>query len=204
MRKGLFITLEGPEGGGKTTQARWLAEDLQAKGADVVLTREPGGTAVGNGVRSILLDSSPGSISPEAETLLYLAGRAQHAAEVLRPSLHAGRIVVCDRYTDSTLAYQGHARGLGVEPLIAMNDFATGGLRPGLTLLLDIPAEVGLERQREHNRMEAEGLDFHRKVREGFLLLAERWPERVKVVDASQPPGIVRSRLWDIVWGWIR
>jgi len=198
-----LITLEGPEGGGKTTQTRLLGDRLQDEGYEVVLTREPGGTLLGEAIRTILLKGTPGAISPRAESLLYLAVRAQHAAEVLFPGLQAGKVVICDRFTDSTLAYQGYARHLDIEALIAMNAFATDHLEPDLTLLLDVDPEKGLQRQNEHNGMEAEGLEFHRRVREGFLLLARRWPERIRVVDASQPLEIVRQAIWNIVRDWM-
>jgi len=183
-RRGWFITLEGPEGSGKTTQLSLLAEWFGQRGSDVVTTVEPGGEPAAEEIRRILLeDKEP--LSPECELLLYLAARAQHVNHIVRPALESGKTVLCARFSDSTLAYQGYARGLDMDFIRLANRFATGGLTPDLTLLIDIPVESGLERQTVRNRMEAESLEFHRKVREGFLRIAEQEPERVIVIDGT-------------------
>jgi dTMP kinase len=196
--KGLFITLEGPEGSGKSLQASALAEGLKDQGYSVTLTREPGGTTLGERIRELLLTDQIGVITPEAEALLFSASRAQLAAEIIRPSLEAGDIVVCDRYTDSTLAYQGYGRGLSLEGLRSLLAFATGGLLPDLTFYLDLPVEVGLERRcnmgKQPNRLDREEIGFHRRVRNGFLKLAKergRWV----TIDATQTPETVREAI---------
>lgn len=195
---GLFLTLEGPEGGGKTTQLARLQARLEAEGIATVRTREPGGDAVGEKVRELLLSTE---MTSEAEFLLFAAARAQNVAQVVRPALEAGNVVLCDRFTDSSLAYQGVARGLPLETIRAVNDFATGGLRPDRTFLLDLPAELGLARRHasETNRLDHESLGFHTKVRDGFLSAASREPERVFVLDASQSPDAVAEDLWAAV-----
>jgi len=188
---GRFITLEGPEGAGKTVLARRLAEALELRGHAVRLTREPGGTPLGERVRALLLERSSGdlAIDARADALLFNAARAQLVAEVIRPALEAGEIVLCARFADSTLAYQGHGAGLPVDELRAIADVATGGLAPDLTILLDVDPEVGLRRKAPgaRNRFEASfDLDFHRRVRAGFLELAAQEPERWRVVDSTR------------------
>jgi dTMP kinase len=189
---GKFITFEGPEGGGKTVLARRLAEELQRRGHAVRMVREPGGTRVGERLRAILLEKAgPDAlvIDPRADTLLFSAGRAQLVAEVIRPALAAGEVVVCARFTDSTLAYQGFGAGLPVEELRAIAQVATGGLAPDLTILLDVPPEQGLGRKTaaSRNRFEASfDLAFHQRVRAGFLQLARDEPQRFRVVDSSR------------------
>jgi dTMP kinase len=190
-----FITFEGPEGSGKTTQAKLLAEALKSRGLKVKLTREPGGDPVSEEIRKILLDGADRSVVDRTEALLYLAARAQHTEKVIRPSLKAGFTVVCARYTDSTVAYQGYGSGLDLELIRRMNDFATGGLAPDLTLLLDIDVETGLRRQRQWNRMERKALNYHRRVRQGFLEEARLQPERITVIDASQDVEGVRRQV---------
>lgn len=194
----MFISFEGIEGSGKSTAQRLLAEHLQGLGYDPLLTREPGGCALGRSLRPILLDARTRGLSSRAELYLFLADRAQHVAEVIRPALEAGQAVLCDRYTDSTLAYQGYGRGLDPEHLRRINDMATGGLMPDLTLLLDLPVHCGLERAGLRNREEgtvlsegrfdAESLEFHERVRQGYRSLAAEEPERVAIIDAAQPP----------------
>lgn len=196
--RGFFITLEGPEGAGKSTQARLLADALRSAGYEVVVTAEPGGDPVAQEIRTILLHSKS-AIVPEAELLLYLASRAQHVRHVVLPALESGAIVVSDRYADSSFAYQGYARGIDLDTLRKLNDFATGGLTPDLTILLDIPVEDGLERQQDRNRFEAESVEFHQKVRAGFLELAEREPERWAVIDARGSVGEVAGRVLETV-----
>ena len=194
----MFISFEGIEGSGKSTAQRLLAEHLQGLGYVPLLTREPGGCALGRSLRPILLDARTRGLSSRAELYLFLADRAQHVAEVIRPALEAGQTVLCDRYADSTLAYQGYGRGLDPEHLRRINDMATGGLMPDLTLLLDLPVHCGLERAGLRNREEgtvlsegrfdAESLEFHERVRQGYRSLAAEEPERFAIIDAAQPP----------------
>jgi dTMP kinase len=191
-RGGAFITIEGPEGGGKTTQAERLAEHLRELGHSVHLTREPGGTWLGERIRELLLDRT-GSVAPTdplADALLFNAARRQLVREVIRPVLDAGTTVICARFTDSTLAYQGYGAGLDVALLRQLNDAATDGLRPQLTLLLDVPVAAGLARKApgDVTRFEVEyDLGFHERVRDGFLAIAAAEPDRIAVVDASGP-----------------
>ena len=187
-RRGVFIALEGGEGAGKTTQARLLAIWLREQGYDVVNTREPGATKVGMRLRAVLLDTAHAGLSARAETLLYAADRAEHVATVINPALDRGSVVVTDRYVDSSLAYQGTARKLGTAEVARLNLWATGGLVPDLTVLLDLPPASGLGRRaRSADRLEAEPLDFHERVRAGFLGLARAEPARYLVLDASRP-----------------
>jgi len=184
-RRGFFITLEGPEGSGKSTQVRLLADTLRNRGYDVLLTAEPGGDAVAQEIRAIVLHSKA-KIVPEAELLLYLAARAQHVRHIINPALDEGKIVISDRYADSSFAYQGYGRGIDIESLRCLNDFATSGLKPDLTILLDVPVELGLKRQQDRNRFEAESVEFHQRVRNGFLKLAKQEPDRWVTIDASK------------------
>lgn len=182
----MFVTFEGPEGAGKSTALRAVAERLREAGHRVVETREPGSGDVGKAVRTLLLHG--GDLEPRAELLLFLADRAQHVTELIRPALERGEIVLCDRHADSTLVYQGVARGLDNAFVRAGNAFATGGLVPDLTLLFDVPAEVGLSRLTNPDRIDSFPLRFHQSVRQGFLDLAEEQPDRFRKVDATQPP----------------
>jgi dTMP kinase len=185
---GLFIAFEGGDGAGKSTQVRLLAEWLRAQGADVLTTREPGGTSTGRSIRALLLDPST-SLTPRAEALLYAADRADHVASLVDPALRAGSVVITDRYVDSSLAYQGAGRELARDEVRRLSTWATGGLVPDLTVVLDLPADVGLRRAGgTPDRLEAEPLAFHERVREGFLALADRDPGRYLVVDAELPP----------------
>lgn len=199
----MFITLEGPEGSGKTTQAVLLAERLRQTGRAVVLTREPGGTAIGDQVRAVLHDPQNKDMDPWAEVLLYSASRAQLVSQVVLPALAAGKIVVSDRYYDSTLAYQGYGRGLDLRALWTITRLATRGLTPDLTLYLDIDPERGLERRLlgggEWNRLDAETLAFHRRVRAGYLELAGLEPERWVLVDAARSVDEIHQALWAVV-----
>jgi dTMP kinase len=191
----MFITFEGIEGSGKSTQIKRLATWLEAKGRTVMLTREPGGSDLGLALRRILLDAANTGITPRAELFLYLADRAQHVRQVVRPALEQGKVVLCDRFTDSTVAYQGYGRGLDPQLLHSLNEGAVDGIWPDLTLLCDLPPEVGLVRARSRNeeqgasesegRFEAEELAFHHRVRDGYLKLAGLFPERIKIVDAT-------------------
>jgi dTMP kinase len=199
-----FITFEGPEGGGKTTQIQLLGQALTAAGRRVVVTREPGGTAIGNAIRSVLLDSANTAMSARAEALLFNAARAQLVGEVIQPARQAGQIVLCDRYADSTLAYQGYGRHLDLGALRALIAFATGELQPDLTIFLNIDPAVGLARKRsltadEWNRLEEEHLSFHQRVRAGFLTLAAAEPARWLVVDGAQSIAAVHAAIWQRV-----
>jgi dTMP kinase len=195
---GWFITIEGPDGAGKTTQAEGLASHLDRRGHDVLLTREPGGTWLGERVREILLARSEaaGSTDPVTDAILFNAARRQLVGEVIRPALARGRTVLCARYADSTLAYQGYGSGVSLAQLAALQALSTDGLQPHLTILLDLPVEAGLGRKApgDVTRFEAEfDLDFHRRVRDGFLALAAASPGRFRVIDASQPSAVVAT-----------
>jgi dTMP kinase len=192
-RRGLLITLEGGEGSGKSTLAGALTEFLRDRGLNVCLTQEPGGTDLGRAIHSIL--QKCGGLTPLAELLLFQADRVQHVAELVSPALAAGMLVICDRFTDSSLAYQGYGRGLDLELIRRLNDEATGGLKPDLTLLLDVPPEVGLSREGGQTDVTGrESLDFHERVRAAFLELARVEPERFVVIDGALPPGKVTER----------
>jgi dTMP kinase len=205
---GIFITLEGGEGSGKTTQALRLCRSLAGQGYDVLHTREPGGTPVAERLRGILLDSSAEALAPETEALLMLAARRQHVDHVIRPALTRGMLVLCDRFSDSTMAYQGYARGLDLKLLRTMNEWATGALTPHLTLLFDVPIAIGLRRRHGHaagqNRLDRETRRFHSKVRAGFHALAKREPRRIKLVDAQQSPDSVAAAVETLVLDWLR
>jgi dTMP kinase len=206
--KGLFITFEGIEGSGKSTQIVLLANYLAAHNRPVTLTREPGGTAIGDQVRKILLDPRNAMLVPGAELLLYAAARAQHLEELIRPELGAGKIVLCDRFSDATLAYQGYGRGLDQEMIGTLDRIVTGGMKPDLTVLLYVDAAAGLSRARGRNssrgleaeaRFENEDLAFHERVRQGYRILATREPERYRMVDASATPDAIQNRVRQIV-----
>jgi dTMP kinase len=197
---GLFITLEGPEGSGKTTHARLLAGWLDDAGYDVLVTREPGGTRIGDVVRTLLLDPIYAGIRPETEFLLFSAARAQIVGEVIRPHLEKGGIVVCDRFADSSLAYQGYGRGLNPDAVRTITAFATGRLLPDLTFFLDLPVLEGLRRKQETDpagwdRLEQEQLAFHERVREGYLALVKAEPDRWTVLDTSRPVAGVQEEI---------
>jgi len=193
---GLFVAFEGVEGSGKGTQIRLAKEYLESLGLEVLVTREPGGTELGEKLREILLDTSTGALDAKAEALLFAASRAQHVASVIRPALAAGKVVLCDRYIDSSLAYQGWARGLGEQDVLTLNVWATQGLFPDLTILLHLEPEAGLRRTLEEpDRIELEGLEFHAKVADAYLRIAEEHPERFIVVDASDAPERVHEQV---------
>ena len=194
----MFITLEGPEGSGKTTAVKEAVKKLQEMGYQIVQTREPGGTPISEQIRNVILDKANTAMDPRTEALLYAASRRQHLVEKVWPAVKEGKIVICDRYLDSSLAYQGGARGLGVEEILNVNLFATENTWPDLTLLFDIDPKVGLARiasnaDREVNRLDLEKLDFHNKVRATFLQLAKRYPDRYVIIDASQSKEKVAS-----------
>ena len=206
----MFITFEGPEGSGKTTQIAMLAEALRSEDRQVVTTREPGGVATAEAIRELVLG---GAMAPETEAMLFLAARAEHARRKLMPALEEGAVVLCDRFTDSTLAYQGYGLGLHLETLRALCAFASVGLTPDLTLLLDLRVEIGLSRRgttqmplafdteevqqaiQDVNAIDKRGIDFHERVRRGFLAEAKREPQRIKVIDAARPVKTVHQAI---------
>jgi len=200
---GVFITFEGTEGSGKTTQCRRLARSLRGEGYQVLETREPGGTPLAETIRKLLLNSSKTkdhteSITPSCESMLILAARSQHVTHVIQPALAKGIIVLCDRFFDSTLAYQGYARGLDKTFLNEAQRFITNGLQPHLTFLLDLPIQDGLgrrKRSKEQNRLDHESLRFHQRVRRGFLALAKEHPKRIKKIDATKPPHTLATQI---------
>lgn len=198
----MFITLEGPEGSGKTSHLPDLADFLREDGWNVLTTREPGGTAIGDQVRQVLMRTDNTAMNPRAETLLFLAARAQLVNEVIRPALAAGSVVISDRYGDSTLAYQGYGHGNDLDTIRQMLAFATGGLVPNLTVLLDVDPAVGLRRKKtvgEWNRMDAYELEFHQRVRAGYLELARLEPQRWVILDAGLPREMVQSALRQVI-----
>lgn len=199
----MFVTFEGPEGSGKTCQLAALAEYLRHQGYPILVTREPGGTAIGDQIRAILSDLQNTDMRPRTEILLFQASRAQLVEQVIRPHLDAGGIVLCDRYADSTLAYQGYGHNqFDLEQIKSLIHFATGGLQPDLTILLDLDVEVGLKRKAqagEWNRLDAYALAFHQRVRQGYLTMAQMQPSRWRIVDAAQPFEVVQERVRQIV-----
>lgn len=186
MMQGLFITFEGPDGCGKTTQMKLLAEYIEKKGKEVVLTREPGGKGLGEKVREILLNYD-GEVSDRCESFLFLADRAQNIDIIVNPAVKEGKIVLCDRHIDSTVAYQGYGRGLNIDRINMLNNLATNGKKPDLTLVFDVDVETSMKRVgKEKDRMESAGIDFHNRVRKGYLELAKQEPKRIKVLDATK------------------
>ena len=203
-RHGTFITFEGPDGSGKTTQMRILADRLRGRGREVVETQEPGGTAIGLQIRSILLDAANHQLCPIAEMLLYFAARAQNFDERIDPAWQRGAVVLSDRFTDSTLAYQGGGRALGPDVVMQLHNIACHGLQPDLTICIDIGVEAGLERTRSRNgpkrdRMDEQAVEFHRRVREIYLELARQHPDRIKFVDGEGSVEEVAERVWEVV-----
>lgn len=191
MKRGIFITMEGPEGAGKTTITQMLGKALQQEGYQVLLTREPGGVPISEQIREVILNKDNTAMDSRTEALLYAAARRQHLVEVVMPELERGGIVLCDRFIDSSLAYQGHARGLDIEEVYNINKFAIGDMMPDATLFFDIDPEEGLRRiqsngEREVNRLDLEALDFHKKVFEGYQFIINRWKERFIIVDAGR------------------
>src|SRR3989441_4828959 len=207
-KRGRFITFEGIDGSGKSTQMRMLAERLRADGHDVLEAVEPGGTAIGRQIRRILLDAANHDLRPTAELLLYFASRAQNVDECILPALAAGKIVLCDRFTDSTLAYQGYGRGLGEETVLTLDRIACRGLAPDLTLLVDVDVDTALGRANTRNaslfsseetRMDEQSLEFHRKVREAYLALARHYSSRFRIINGHGSPEQVAQRVWEAV-----
>ena len=204
MKSNLFITFEGPEGAGKTTVIRKIAERLAEKNIDVLATREPGGIEIAEKIRTIILNPAHTAMDERTEALLYAAARSQHYFEKVQPALDAGKLVICDRFIDSSLAYQGYARGIGIDEVLSINEFAIGKKLPDMTILFDIAPEVGLARiyatgNREVNRLDVESLPFHQKVHEGYLLLVERYPERIRIVNADQDIDSVVEDVWSLL-----
>ena len=192
MSKGFLVSLEGPEGAGKTSVLEALIPILEDRGVEVLTTREPGGVLIGEKIREVILDPSHTEMDPKTELLLYIASRRQHLVEKVLPALAAGKLVIMDRFIDSSVAYQGFGRGLDIDAIDWLNEFATDGLKPDLTLYFDIEVEEGLARiaansDREVNRLDMEGLDLHRKVRRGYLSLLEKETDRIVKIDASRP-----------------
>ena len=187
MTRGIFIVFEGGEGAGKSTQSAALADHLVARGHAVTCTREPGGTPAAEAIRAVLLDPANTGLDDRAEALLFAAARGEHAARVITPALERGEVVVCDRFMDSSVAYQGIARGLGREKVADLSLWATGGLRPDLTVLLDVDPALGLARLDGPDRLEAEPLEWHRRVRDGFRAIAQDDPDHYLVLDGSRP-----------------
>jgi len=205
---GLFITFEGPEGSGKSTHSNIVAEQLRARGFEVVRGRDPGGTPTGEAVRDILQHDAAGEpIAPETEILLFAASRAQLVRRVIKPALARGAAVICDRFIDSTTAYQGYGRGFDIERVLGLNEWATGGLNPDVTVLMDLDVGLGFDRIHRRNldagqgedRFEREERSFHERVRAGYLQLAERWPERFHIVKSDESMEIVQAAVWRAV-----
>lgn len=200
----MFITFEGGEGSGKSTILKQIVERLEKEGYPIVVTREPGGTPISEEIRNVILDKRNTEMDPRTEALLYAASRRQHLVEKVWPALKAGKIVICDRYLDSSLAYQGGARGLGIDQVLQMNEFATEGAFPDLTLLFDLPPEDGLKRiasnsDREVNRLDLEKIQFHHEVREAFLELSKRYSSRYVIIDASQTLDEVFKQTYSVI-----
>ncbi|MCD8209564.1 MAG: dTMP kinase [Coprobacillus sp.] len=200
----MFITLEGPEGSGKTTAIKYAVSELKKRGYEIVETREPGGTSISEQIRNVILDKENKAMDPRTEALLYAASRRQHLVEKIWPALKEGKIVICDRYLDSSLAYQGVGRGIGTKNILNANLFATEDTWPDLTILFDIDPTVGMERiaansNREVNRLDLEEMEFHKKVREAFLKLAKKYKKRYVVIDASKPLEEVEKEVLDII-----
>lgn len=205
----VFVTFEGGEGSGKSSALKEIVSRLEKEGYQIVLTREPGGTPISEEIRDVILDKNNTKMDPRTEALLYAASRRQHLVEKIWPAIKEGKIVLCDRYLDSSLAYQGGARGLGIDEVLAINMFATEGTFPNLTILFDIEPEKGLERiaankGREVNRLDLESLPFHHRVRNTFLELAKKYPKRYLVIDASKSMEEVASEAYEAILGLLK
>lgn len=208
MTKGIFITFEGPEGAGKTTVIKEIHRRLDELGKQTVLTREPGGIRISEKIRTIILDNEHEEMDGRTEALLYAAARRQHLTEKVVPALNMGAIVLCDRFVDSSLAYQGFARGLGIDEVLTINEFAINGLMPDHTIYFDIAPEEGLARiaasgNREQNRLDNETIQFHRNVYEGYRLVQARFPNRITSIDASGSIGEVTEIVWEKIASFI-
>lgn len=199
MKKGLFITFEGADGCGKTTQIELLNKYLTEKGEKTILTREPGAKGLGTKLREILLNYE-GDVSPNCESFLFLADRAQHVDCIIKPAMEEGKIILCDRHTDSTVAYQGYGRGLDLDKINFLNNIATGGLKPDLTIIFDIDSETSMQRVgKEKDRMESAGIEFFNKVRNGYLQIAKQEPERVKVINSSDTIENIHKKVVELI-----
>lgn len=204
MTNKLFFTFEGPEGAGKTTVLKMVVSKLQEEGKEVIATREPGGSVIAEEIRQVILNPAHTEMDAKTEALLYAAARSQHFVEKIEPALKQGKLVLCDRFIDSSLAYQGIGRGLGIEGVKSINEFAIGQRMPDMTILFDLDPKIGLARinahkNREINRLDVENLAFHQKVREAYLKLAEEFPERIYVIDASQSLEEVFQNVWKVL-----
>ncbi|MBM7610072.1 dTMP kinase [Lysinibacillus composti] len=204
MKRNLFITFEGPEGAGKSTVLARIVELLIEENIEVMATREPGGIEISEKIREVILNPNHTAMDEHTEALLYAAARSQHYFEKVEPALKQGKLVLCDRFIDSSLAYQGHARGLGIEEVLSINEFAIGKQMPDLTILFDLEPEVGLARihahsDREVNRLDVESLAFHKKVRQGYREVVKRYPNRIVVVNADQSIEQVIDEVWKIL-----
>lgn len=200
----IFITIEGPEGSGKTTVAKNVVEKLQEEGFKVLYTREPGGVGIAEKIRDIILDVNNTNLDPRSEALLYAASRRQHLVEKVIPALENGYIVICDRFVDSSLAYQGHARNIGIDEIYDINMFAINNKWPDITILLDVDPEVGLQRimqnrQNEVNRLDLEGLNFHNKVHQGYQIIKEKYSDRITLVDGNKSKEEVFDEVYKII-----
>lgn len=200
----LFITLEGPEGSGKTSAIKIVKEQLEKEGYQIVMTREPGGTPISEQIRNVILDKNNTSMDYRTEALLYAASRRQHLVEKVLPALNNGYIVICDRFVDSSLAYQGHARKIGIDEIYDINTFAIDTHWPDITILLDIEPEIGLQRimknrQDEVNRLDLEGLNFHNLVHEGYQIIKEKYASRITLVDGNQTPEVVFDSVYKLI-----
>ena len=197
--RGFFITFEGTDGAGKTTQIRHLSAELRQAGYDICLTREPGGTHISEQIRDMLLNPDHSEMAATTELLLYTASRAQHVSEVIKPALEAGKIVISSRFADAMVVYQGYGRGLDLERINRLNRIATDGVTPDVTLVLDLPVEVGLQRVRKRrgglDRLEREKIEFHQRLRDGYRALAEQEPQRIKIIDAQASPKQVYTQI---------
>ena len=201
MKKGLFITLEGADGCGKTTQLNLLKESLTSRGYEIVVTREPGGKGLGEKLREILLNYD-GEVSDRCEAFLYLADRAQNIDTIIKPAINSGKIVLCDRHTDSSVAYQGYGREQNIDNIYMLNELAVNGVHPDLTIVFDIDTETSMARVgAEKDRLESAGIEFHKRVRNGYLEIAKKNPQRIKVVDASQTIEDVQRDVIKIIEG---
>jgi len=199
MKKGLFITFEGADGCGKTTQLKLLKEYLESNGYDVLVTREPGGKGLGEKVREILLNFD-GEVSNRCESFLFLADRAQNIDIIVNPAIEQGKIVLCDRHTDSTVAYQGYGRGLNIDEINMLNNLATNGKKPDLTLVFDVDIETSMKRVgTEKDRMESSGDEFFNRVRNGYIELSKQEPERIKLIDSTQSIEDVHKKVLEVI-----
>jgi dTMP kinase len=201
--QGLFITFEGTDGAGKTTQIQRLAADLRQTSYDVCLTREPGGTPISEQIRDMLLNPDHSEMAATTELLLYAASRAQHVSEVIKPALEAGKVVISSRFADAMVVYQGYGRGLDLERIHRLNRIATDGVTPDVTFVLDLPVEIGLQRVQNSrgglDRLEREKIEFHRRLREGYQTIAQQEPQRLKIIDAQVSPKQVYAQIQSII-----